>query len=125
MENLDKLKKLTGESNTELLSLLLEDSWQFVLSYTGRRQMIPGLEKTARDLALIAYNRMGTEGENGRSGCGESYTFNDAPKAIYDVLNRYRLARVAGRRFERVKKNEDKTGPPETVPPETGSTEEG
>jgi len=125
MENLDKLKKLTGESDTELLSLLLEDSEQFVLSYTGRRQMMPGLEKTARDLALIAYNRMGTEGENGRSEGGESYTFNDAPKAIYDVLNRHRLARIAGRRFERVKKNEDKTEPPETAPPETGSTEEG
>lgn len=96
MDNLDKLKKLTGESDEDLLSLLLEDAESFALSYTNRSHMIQGLEKPIRDLALVAYNRMGTEGESGRSEGGESYSFDAAPKHIYDVLNRYRLARVGG-----------------------------
>lgn len=35
---------------------------------------------------------------------GESYTFEDAPKQIYDTLNRYRLARVGGKTYEAEKK---------------------
>ena len=96
MDNLEKLKKLTGESDEDLLSFLLEDAESFALSYTNRSRMIQGLEKPVRDLALVAYNRMGTEGETGRSEGGESYSFDAAPKHIYDVLNRYRLARVGG-----------------------------
>lgn len=100
MTELEKVKKLTGESDEELLSLLLEEAEMFVLSYTNRTKLIPPLEKTVRDLAVIALNRMGTEGESGRSEAGESYSFNDAPKAVYDVLNRYRLARIGGRAYE-------------------------
>ena len=100
MENLEKLKKLTGESDEELLSLLLEEAEAFVLSYTNRTRIVTGLEKAVRDLAVIALNRMGTEGETGRSEAGESYSFNDAPKQIYEVLNRYRLARCGGHAHE-------------------------
>ena len=96
MDNLEKLKILTDESNGELLFLLLSDAEDFVLAYTNRTSIPTGLQKTVRDLAVIAYNRRGTEGESGRSEGGESYTFNDAPKYIYDVLNKYRLARVGG-----------------------------
>lgn len=96
MTEIEKLKLLTGERNENLLSLLLEDATAFVLAYTNRTQIVGGLEKAVRDLAVIALNRMGTEGEASRSGAGESYSFNDAPKQIYDVLNRYRLARVGG-----------------------------
>ena len=49
---------------------------------------------------MIALNRMGTEGEKSRSEGGESYTFDDAPKQIYDTMNRYRLARVGGKTYE-------------------------
>lgn len=100
MSNQEKLKLLTGESDETLLSLLLADAEEHVLAYTGRTAMIPALEKTARDLALIAYNRRGTEGESSRSGGGESYSFDSAPKQIYDVLDRYRLAKIGGRAYE-------------------------
>lgn len=100
MDDLEKLAILTGEKDDELLEILLEDARQFVLSYTNRTWMIPALEKPVRDLAVIALNRMGTEGETGRSEGGESYSFDAAPKQIYDVLNRYRLARVGGAVFE-------------------------
>ena len=100
MLEVEKLKKLTGESDEELLSLLLEDAEAQVLSYTNRTVMIPALNKAARDLALIAYNRRGTEGETGRSEAGESYSFDNTPKQIYDILDRYRLARVGGAVYE-------------------------
>lgn len=100
VSNLEKLKLLTGESDEALLSLLLADAEEQVLSYTGRTTMIPALEKPVRDLALIAYNRRGTEGESSRSGGGESYSFDSAPKQIYDVLDRYRLAKIRGRAYE-------------------------
>ena len=96
MTELEKLKKLTGEKDDELLQILMEDATAWVLAYTNRTRLVSGLDKTVRDLAVIALNRMGTEGETARTGSGESYTFDDAPKRVYDVLNRYRLARVGG-----------------------------
>lgn len=92
--------KLTGETDEELVQTLLEDAKAHVLAYTNRTRMVPQLEKPVRDLAVIALNRMGTEGESSRSGSGESYTFDNAPKQIYDVLDRYRLARVGGAVYE-------------------------
>jgi len=100
MTEIEKLKRLTGERDEVLLQILLDDAEQFVLSYTGRTRIVTGLEKAVRDLAVIALNRMGTEGESGRSEGGESYSFDAAPPQIYDVLNRYRLAKVGGKRFE-------------------------
>ena len=98
---IDKLKLLTGEKNEELLSLLLDEAEAFVLAYTNRTRLVPGLKKPVRDLAVIALNRRGTEGETGRSEAGESYSFNDAPKQIYDTITRYRLARVGGHAHEK------------------------
>lgn len=96
MTDLEKLKKLTGETDEELLKVLLSEAEEFVLAYTNRTRIVTGLEKSVRDLAVIALNRMGTEGEDGRSEGGESYSFDAAPKQIYDILNRYRIARVGG-----------------------------
>ena len=110
MTDIEKMKKLTGESDEDLLSLLVEEAEAFVLSYTGRTHIVTGLEKTVRDLAVIALNRMGTEGESSRNGSGESYSFEAAPKQIYDVLDRYRLVRIGGRVYEA------KTEPAETIP---------
>lgn len=100
MTDIERLKKLTGETDEELLGLLLEEATNFVLSYTNRTRVTTGLEKSVRDLAIIALNRIGTEGESGRSEGGESYSFDNAPKQIYDVLNQYRLVRVGGVSYE-------------------------
>lgn len=100
MDNIEKLRLLTGEKDEQLLELLLEEAEAFVLSYTNRSKLIPALERTVRDLTVIALNRMGTEGESGRSEAGESYSFDNAPSGIYTVLNRYRLARAGGKAHE-------------------------
>lgn len=105
MTEIEKLKILTGESDEKLLSLLFDDATAFALSYTNRTELVSGMDRAVRDLAVIALNRMGTEGESSRNGGGESYSFNDAPKHIYDTLDRYRLCRVGGRTYEA--KNEE------------------
>ena len=97
MTDIEKLKKLTGESDEELLSLLRDEAEAFVLSYTNRTRLVSGLDKAVRDLAVIALNRMGTEGESGRSGAGETYSFDNAPKQVYDLMDRYRLVRIGGK----------------------------
>lgn len=100
MTEIEKLKKLTGESDEELLSLLCDEAEAFVLAYTNRTRIVSGLDKAVRDLAVIALNRRGTEGENSRSGAGETYSFDNAPKQVYDIMNRYRLARIGGKAHE-------------------------
>lgn len=103
-KDIERVQTLTGEKDEDLIEILLDDAEAFVLSYTNRTRLKTGLEKAVRDLAVVALNRMGTEGENSRSEGGESYTFDDAPKQIYDTLNRYRLARVGGKTYEAEKK---------------------
>ncbi|CUP25038.1 Uncharacterised protein [[Eubacterium] contortum] len=100
MRDIEILELMTGETNYELLSVLLDEATEYVLAYTNRTIMIPALKKTARDLAVIALNRIGTEGESGRSEAGETYSFDNAPKHIYDILNRYRLVRIGGKTHE-------------------------
>lgn len=75
MTDFERIKILTGERDEELVEVVLEDATDWVLAYTGRKKMIPELKKTVRDLAVIAINRMGTEGESSRTGAGESYNF--------------------------------------------------
>jgi len=96
----EKIKLLTGESDENLITVVLEDAESFVLGYTNRSKLIPALKKPVRDLAVIALNRMGTEGETGRSEGGERYSFDTAPKHIYVILNQYRLVRVGGKVYE-------------------------
>ena len=79
MTEIEKLKRLTGERDEVLLQILLDDAEQFVLSYTGRTRIVTGLEKAVRDLAVIALNRMGTEGESGPARAG-SHTVLTPPR---------------------------------------------
>ena len=97
---IEKLIILTKSNDEELLETLLDEAEAFVLAYTNRTKIVIGLEKAVRDLAVIALNRLGTEGENSRSEGGESYSFDNAPRQVYDTMNRYRLARVGGKTYE-------------------------
>lgn len=91
-----KITAVTGCSDTAVLGELVKAAENYVLAYTNRATLPDNLKQTVTDLAVIRYNRMGTEGEKGRSEAGESYTFNDAPNEIYSVLRKNRLARVGG-----------------------------
>lgn len=101
MDRLDKIKLLTKCDDDDLLYLLLEQAEAFVMNYTGRKVFPSELEQIVCDIAVINYNRMGTEGESSRSEGGISISIDEAPKHIYSVLNKYRLARVSGNVFEK------------------------
>ena len=95
------------EESTGLLLQLANDAAAEAESYTGRTSIPDGLLRAVGDLALIAYNRMGTEGERSRSEGGESYTFETAPEQVFKMLDRYRLARVGGSYHEKADTKKD------------------
>ena len=100
MTDLEMLKKITGESDNDLLSLLLQMAEGEILSLTNRSKMTEKLKPAVRKWALIAYNRMGMEGETSRSEGGISSSFVEIPKEIQDAIKRYRLGRVCGHAYE-------------------------
>ncbi len=106
------LKARTGESDERLLISLLEDARSFVLLETNRTYIPEKLVGLPRRIALIDYNRLGTEGEKGRTEGGESYTFDDLPESIQRQIRSARIARCGGHAFE---KKQTKTDIPSPV----------
>lgn len=102
MTDLEILKKVTGESDEELLSLLLQMAEEKILVLTRRSEMITPLKPTVRDMAIVAYNRLGMQGEASRSEGGISSSFNEVPKEIDAVIKQYRIARVNGHAYEKI-----------------------
>ncbi|MCD8286493.1 MAG: phage head-tail connector protein [Clostridia bacterium] len=100
MTDLEMLKKLTGESDDDLLSLLLQESQARLLSLCNRTKMIDALRPACRQWALVAYNRMGMEGETSRSEGGLTSSFAEIPQDIDLAIKRYRLGRVSGHAYE-------------------------
>lgn len=100
MMELEILKKITGEDDTELLIMLYESAEETALTYMNRKKLPPALKNTVLRLAAIQYNRLGTEGETSRNEAGITSSFVDLPADIMAILNRYRLARVGGKTFE-------------------------
>ena len=103
---LERLKILLGiqdEEQDALLNVLIVKATDVVLNYTRRQELFPVLENIVVDIALIAYNRMGAEGEQSRGEGSVSRTFyelgEDLPKSILIQLDRHTLppkARVVG-----------------------------
>lgn len=74
---------------------LIEDAVIMVLDYTSRDEMVDAMLLYARQLAIIAFNREGNEGESSRSEGGVSQSFiEDIPQSIKHSLNRYRVGKV-------------------------------
>lgn len=102
MTEVEKLAKLTGESDEELLSLLLENAEDYILTYTNRSTLIDRLRGAKLELAAAAYNKIGSEGIASHSEGGISVSFeNDIPPKVLNALNVYRLGRVGGVVFEK------------------------
>lgn len=101
------MEKLTGESDEDLLSLLLNDAEEFLLNEMNRTWLPDRLQKVKRDIAVIAYNRLGTEGESSRTEAGESYTFESLPAHIRSAINKNRIARCGGYAHEAQQEEDD------------------
>lgn len=101
MELLEKIKVLTGESNEELLSLLLEEAENSILVYTNRTILPAALQCVQLELAIAAYTKRGCEGERSHSEGSVSSSFEEMPKKVFELLGNYRLAKVGGKVFEK------------------------
>lgn len=84
----------------ELMGQLLDDAEATALAFMHRTTLPDALVTSVGDAALVAYNRLGTEGEASRSEAGESYQFIELPDRFYKLWKSYRLARVGGHAYE-------------------------
>lgn len=100
MTELETLQKLTGESDTELLNVIYSGAKEAALAYMNRTKVPKAVKQTVIRLAVIQYNRLGTEGESSRNEAGLTTSFTEMPENITSVLKRYRLARVGGKTYE-------------------------
>lgn len=95
-----RVQILTGLDDENMINQLIADAKAWILVYTGRKTIPDELETTVGDLAIVEFNRLGTQGESARTEGGESYTFETAPAKIVSILNRYRLLRAGGKYHE-------------------------
>lgn len=98
LENLKIRLGIDGASEDDRLSLYLSDAKDLVLDCIGRDALPARLESVVEALAVIAYNREGTEGEasRGEGGLSSSY-LNDLPVDLYRRIQNYpRKVRVMG-----------------------------
>ena len=101
MEDLEILKTMTGCQDETLLAALLQIAEEEILSQTNRTKLNDRLKPYVRKWALIAYNRMGTEGETSRSGGGISSSFAEIPADIRAAIEENRIVRVGGHAYEK------------------------
>lgn len=96
---LEKLKlilgiKLDDESEDSLLTLMLEDAVQDVLTWTNRTDLPLSLESVVRQVVVIRYNKQGAEGQTSHSEGGISRSFEDLPKGLQQSILQKRLVRL-------------------------------
>ena len=96
MTPVEKLKKMTGETDEGLLQMLYENAEQEILALTNRTKLNTALKAAAEKWALIAWNRMGLEGESSRSEAGISSTFIEVPESLRGIITQNRIARCGG-----------------------------
>lgn len=89
MTQLEKLKIRLPDADINLLTQLLEDAENDILDYTNRNVLLPRMEPLQRELAIIYYNMLGSEGESSRSEGGISISY-EIPQSIKDRLKAYR-----------------------------------
>lgn len=90
---LQKLKLILnkGAEAEAQLQVILDLVIQEFLDYTSQEEIPAGAEAVIIQMAIISYNRLGSEGlsSQGYSGVSESY-LNEYPENIRKQLNRYR-----------------------------------
>ena len=87
----EKLQVRLKEEDEDLLEQLLEDAEAEILDYCNRDVLLPRMLGLQRELAIVYYNRLGSEGESSRSEGGVSVGYStDIPENIKRRLNSYR-----------------------------------
>ena len=94
MAQLEKLKirlEIKDTTQDELFNMVLEDAETEILDYCNRDVLLPRMLGLQRELAIVYYNRLGSEGESSRSEGGVSVSYSTGiPENIKRRLNSYR-----------------------------------
>ena len=86
----ENVKLLTGEGNTDLITLIVKKAEQIVLDYTRREELIHPMSDIVEDIACWRYNLMGREGIISESVGNNSLNLEQSlPKNIKDRLLKY------------------------------------
>lgn len=97
MSTLEKLKLRLGISDDKqdkLLELLLEDAKSEIVDHC-KVDFIESMEPVQRELAVIYFNKQGTEGEISRSEGGISISYGtDIPENLQRRLNKFKKVKV-------------------------------
>ncbi|MDQ0460864.1 saccharopine dehydrogenase-like NADP-dependent oxidoreductase [Clostridium sardiniense] len=91
------MKLRLPEVDKKLLNQLLEDAESEILDFCNRDVLLDKMEGLQRELAIIYYNRMGSEGESSRSEGGVSVSYStEIPENIKARLISYRRLKAVG-----------------------------
>ena len=104
MTQLENLKIRLGIKDTnqdnqldDMLEMLLEDAKGEILDFCNRDSLPKKAESLQRELAIIYYNRLGSEGESSRSEGGVSVSYStDIPENIKNRLIAFRRLKLVG-----------------------------
>lgn len=89
LERFKLLAGITDDSQDGLITALLSDAEDSVRDYIGREEVPARLISVQVQLAVIAYNKRGAEGESSRSEGGISQSFGGLPPELLARLKNY------------------------------------
>lgn len=89
LERFKLLAGITDDSQDGLITALLSDAEDSVRDYIGRDVVPERLVSVQVQLAVIAYNKRGAEGESSRSEGGISQSFDGLPPELLARLKNY------------------------------------
>jgi len=89
---------IEDDGQDALLGVLLAQAEAEALAVTGRETLPEGLRGAVVDLAVMRYNRRGTEGESRRTEGGVTSVMEALPEDIRRQLRRYTLAEAGVKR---------------------------
>ncbi|MEG0133501.1 MAG: phage head-tail connector protein [Clostridium sp.] len=100
MTLLEKFKIKIGMKKDDIskddeLNLHLESAENDILDYCNRKALLTRMEGLKLELAVINYNRQGSEGEASRSEGGISITY-EIPPNVQSKLKAYRKLKAVG-----------------------------
>lgn len=84
-----RLGETPDSSETDCVMELLDEAEDAVLDLIGRDVMPERLVSVQVELAVIAYNKRGAEGQSSRSEGGISISFEDVPPLMRKRLENY------------------------------------
>ena len=84
-----RLGETPDSSETDCIMELLDEAKDAVLDLIGRDIMPERLVSVQVELAVIAYNKRGAEGQSSRSEGGISISFEDLPPLMLKRLENY------------------------------------